>query len=669
MNMIADIFLTILGMSLTAAYCILVVCLLRVLLRRMPKIFSYCLWSVVALRLVCPILPESRFSLMGERVVESARRIAATDMEYRVESGMEAIADRFDGVKGDIAPDTSGSYGVSGHGYDLTSYDLSGYGLSNNILPEAEGLGTNETQNGIANGIGSENGINGYPSGRVWGDFQADGQESSKIGEAGKIGTLGNVVYLAAAVWLGVFLILCIYGIVSYRRLKRRLAGAAYTGRPFEGIPVKYAHGLETPFVLGLLHPTVYLPDTLTDSEAIQCLSHERVHVRRRDYLVKQFAFVLACVHWFNPLVWLAFHLMSQDMEMSCDEQALQSLALADRKAYSDALLKMSVGRLRFSGCPLAFGESSASLRIKNIMNYKKPGFRAVVAVCAVMVICMAGLFTNPTNQAVDETGQNNIEGKPDEDLAATQGDQTDEIKANSNAAPTNASGAENPDSTDTEGRSVELNDSAVKYLNRTDINCFLMQNFNTSRIDLAFLLYDNAGMENSEPDAEELRLLESTVEEGIWSGGIIYHITGEQLDSFLMERLGIPLSEIQCGTESGNTLKDNWEYLEEYDSYTLFGPKGDTIYTEVEHVDAFEYYNGILRLDYRDKLRGHPYQPNLSGSLYLAPKDNLNGDVNNLDSYYIIGNVIHEGVLKEQNAENTFDLTEYLNRLKQNIN
>ncbi|MCM1090651.1 MAG: M56 family metallopeptidase [Butyrivibrio sp.] len=648
MNMIANIFLTILGMSLTAAYCILAVCLLRVLLRRMPKIFSYFLWSVVALRLVCPILPESRFSLMGERVVESARRIAATDMEYGLESGTEAMADRFDGVKGD---------------------------LSNNILPEAEGIGTNETQNGIANGIGSENGINGYPSGMVWGDFQADGQESS--------GTLGNVIYPAAAVWLSVFLILCIYSTVSYRRLKRRLAGVAYTGRPFEGIPVKYANGLETPFVLGLLHPTVYLPDTLTDSEAIQCLSHERVHVRRRDYLVKQFAFVLACVHWFNPFVWLAFHLMSQDMEMSCDEQALQSPALADRKAYSDALLKMSTGRLRFSGCPLAFGESSVSLRIKNIMNYKKPSFWAVVAVCVVMVICMAGLFTNPTGQVADETEQNNIGSA--------------NVMANKADSPTNASEAENPDSTatdgtslpkqpewsigsvqaqyetdylkditDTEGRSVELNDSATKYLNRPDINCFLMQNFNTSRIDLAFLLYDNAGMENSEPDTEELRLLESTVEEGIWSGGIFYHITGEQLDQFLMERLGLPLSEIQCGTESGNTLKDNWEYLEEYDSYTMFGPKGDTMYTEVDYVDAFEYYNGILRLDYRDKLRGHPYSPNLSGSLYLAPNDNLNGDVNNLDSYYIIGNVIHEGVLKEQNAENTFDLTEYLNRLKQ---
>ncbi|MDE7252196.1 MAG: hypothetical protein K2O32_04560 [Acetatifactor sp.] len=757
MNMIANIFLTILGMSLTAAYCILAVCLLRVLLRKMPKIFSYCLWSVVALRLVCPILPESRFSLMGDRVVESARQIASTNMKYELESGTRSMAD---GLEGDIVPNASGIHG----------------------LPETEGIGES--------GSGNVSAINDYPSGEVEGDSTtlANRNDTASINttagdnpQAGEIES-GNIIYFVAAIWLGIFLLLCAYGIGSYLRLKLRLAKVAYTGRTFENIPVKYAPGIETPFVLGLVRPIVYLPDTLTDSEAMQCLSHERVHVQRRDYLVKQFAFVLACVHWFNPFVWLAFHLMSQDMEMSCDEQALQSPALADRKAYSDTLLKVSTSRVQFGGCPLAFGENSASLRIKNIMNYKKPGFWVVVVVCVAIVTCMVGLFTNPVNGTVDET-EADIEAKVDKDHAATQGEPTDETQKNTLAdieqakkeealaismenrpersiGPVqaqyeaelvdifkknlennylkqigtreasiraledvlmedneklaklqnnlnNSAGEEakiieletkiaelnktaeslavsieeisaekatlelrlqKMDITDMDGRPISLDHSADKYLNQPEINCFLMQNFNTSQIDLDFLFYDGAGLENSEPSAEERQLLEGTQEQsqGIWSSGIFYHFTGEQVDSFLKEKLGLPLSEIQYGTGSGNTLKDTWEYLEEYDSYTLLDPKGDTFYTKVECVYAFNYYNGILRLDYKKAGKTWSSEPLIEGSLYLAPKDAKNGDINHLNSYYIIGNVIHKGSLKDRDPENAFDLSEYLNRLKQ---
>lgn len=758
MNMIANIFLTILGMSLTSAYCILAVCLLRVLLRKMPKIFSYCLWSVVALRLVCPILPESQFSLMGDRVVESARQIAFTNMEYELESGTKPMTD---GLGGDIVPNTSGIH----------------------VLPETEGIGES--------GSGTVNSINDDLAGEVEGDSTtlANGKETSDNPQAGEIES-GNIIHFAAAIWLGIFLLLCAYGIGSYLHLKMRLAKVAYTGRTFENIPVKYAPGIETPFVLGLVRPIVYLPDTLTDSEAMQCLSHERVHVQRRDYLVKQFAFVLSCVHWFNPFVWLAFHLMSQDMEMSCDEQALQSPALADRKAYSDTLLKVSTGRVQFGGCPLAFGENSASLRIKNIMNYKKPGFWVVVVVCVAIVTCMVGLFTNPVNGTTDET-EANIEAKIDKDLASTQGEPTDETQNNTLAdieqkkreealalsmekspersigpvqaqyeaelvdimkkklennylkqigireasirtledvqmenkeklaklqnnldtARQDSTGAEaknadkifelqteiaelnknaewdaffmeetsaekaalemrlqKMDITDMDGKDVSLAYSADKYLNQPEINCFLMQNFNTSQIDLDFLFYDGAGLENSEPSAKERQLLEGSQEQsqGIWSNEIFYHFTGEQVDSFLKEKLGLPLSEIQYGTGSGNTLKDTWDYLEEYDSYTLLGPKGDTFYTKVECVDAFNYYNGILRLDYIKAGKTWSSDPLIKGSLYLAPKDAKNGDVNHLDSYYIIGNEIREGSFKDRDPENAFDLSEYLNRLKQ---
>ena len=735
MNVIANIFLRILGMSLTASYCILVVCLLRVLLRKMPKIFSYLLWLVVALRLVCPVLPESSFSLMGDRMAKSARLIASTNTEYGLDGVTERMAEGFGGDTAPEAPEVVSAindYPSNEVGDDITDPT---YGKEEDGREEAGGTTSTTSTETTDTGM------------RI----------------TDKIPASKTNISFAAAIWLGVFLILCAYGIGSYHRLKTRLAKVAYASEAYENIPVKYAPGIETPFVLGLARPVVYLPDTLTDSEAMQCLSHERVHVRRRDYLVKQFAFVLACVHWFNPVVWLAFHLMTQDMEMSCDEQALQSPALADRKAYSDTLLKMSTGKVRFGGCPLAFGENSASRRIKNIMNYKKPCLWVTVVVCVIVVACMAGLFTNPSDKTAEDMkvvpSEDSTEGMktmPSEDsaegmktmpsensvpeqtqrgigpvqaryeaaladilqnnlennylkqigtleasiraledaltdgnlkLAKLQNNLDDLKHSNTPFAELEAEIAnltniqeslarsieetstkkenlearlEKMDIADMDGRQITLDYSANKYLNQPGINCFLMQNFNTSQIDLDFLFYDGAGLENSELGAEELQALE---------GEIFYHFTGEQIDSFLREKTGLPLAEIQYGTSSGNTLKDSWEYLEEYDSYTLFAPKGDTFYTEVKCSSAFSYYNGILRLDYKnaDKKASNAY-PLVEGSLYLAPMDDKNGDVNHLNSYVIIGNVIHKGSLKDRDSDNAFDLSGYLNRLKQII-
>lgn len=156
------------------------------------------------------------------------------------------------------------------------------------------------------------------------------------------------------------------------------------------------ADGIATPFVFGLLCPKIYLPPDLGEQEQAYVIFHEQYHIFRRDYLFRPLAFAALCLHWFNPLVWLAFALSGMDMEMSCDEAVMRRAERDIRSEYAQSLLFLAVGKGRMPGIPLAFGESDTKSRIKNVMNYKRSGFviLAVAALaCAMGAVC---LITNP---------------------------------------------------------------------------------------------------------------------------------------------------------------------------------------------------------------------------------------------------------------------------------
>ncbi len=158
--------------------------------------------------------------------------------------------------------------------------------------------------------------------------------------------------------------------------------------------------GLKTPFVLGLIKPRVYLPAGLPEREKEYVLLHELTHIRRRDYLIKALANLTLCIHWFNPLAWLAFRLMAADMEMSCDEQVLKKLGPEIKKEYSASLLSMAAGRQVWYAGPLAFGEENIKMRIKNVLNYKKPAFWLTAAAMAAAAALALGLAANPRTAA-----------------------------------------------------------------------------------------------------------------------------------------------------------------------------------------------------------------------------------------------------------------------------
>ncbi len=192
--------------------------------------------------------------------------------------------------------------------------------------------------------------------------------------------------------WLIGIATLLIYSVVSIILLKRRLRGAVLT----EG-DIYEAENLKTPFVLGFFRPKIYIPSGLSAEEKSYIILHERTHIRRFDHVVKLAAFLILCVHWFNPLVWGAFLLMSADMEMSCDERVLKEMDGDIKKAYSISLLSLATGRSLINGSPLAFGEGNIKGRIKNVLNFKKPTAWVIVLSVALVAVLSVGFAANRT--------------------------------------------------------------------------------------------------------------------------------------------------------------------------------------------------------------------------------------------------------------------------------
>lgn len=197
-------------------------------------------------------------------------------------------------------------------------------------------------------------------------------------------------ITVGTALWCLGMAALLLYGMISYVNLRLRLRGAV---RMENG--VFETDAVRSPFILGLLHPVIYLPAGLEGEPLRYVLAHERFHIRRGDHAVKLLAFALLCVHWFNPLVWLAFFLMSRDMEMRCDEAVL-SAEQGITKPYSMALLSFATARRFPSPSPLAFGETGVKQRIKNALRWRKPKVWVTVLCALVCTAAVAACAVNP---------------------------------------------------------------------------------------------------------------------------------------------------------------------------------------------------------------------------------------------------------------------------------
>ena len=156
-----------------------------------------------------------------------------------------------------------------------------------------------------------------------------------------------------------------------------------------------------TPFVLGIIAPCIYVPESVSEEDLPQVLAHERCHIRRWDHVVKPFAFLLLAVNWFNPVLWAAYVLLGRDMENACDEMALKNADAAQRAAYSRALVSCAALPKMAAVCPLAFGEVAVKERVKNVLGYKKPAIWAAVILAAAAVVIGVCLLTKPSYKNV----------------------------------------------------------------------------------------------------------------------------------------------------------------------------------------------------------------------------------------------------------------------------
>lgn len=323
------------SLSVSAVPVILAVMIGRFILGFAPKKYSYALWSVVLFRLCVPVSFTSRFSLAS-----LMRSIASL-----FEKGSEA-----QNITPSLPPLTE----------SVTELIPSSPVVT---VPAVDSVGMAETLPAVENASRSVSFSDILPT-------------------------------LLAALWVIGIAAFLVLGAVSYVKLKRSVSDARHTeGRV-------YVHGkVESPFVIGILKARVILPEGLDEETAEAVLAHESCHIRRGDHVIKTVAFLVLAVHWFNPFCYLAFFLMSRDMEMSCDEKVLTSMDHPDkRKEYSMAILKTAT-RNKSIRSTVSFGAVGIKRRIKRALDYKKP---SVFVTVLSLIIVTVMLFGCAADEAVD---------------------------------------------------------------------------------------------------------------------------------------------------------------------------------------------------------------------------------------------------------------------------
>ena len=415
------IFDSIWRLSLVGSYCVLLVILARILLKKAPKWCSYLLWGIVFVRLCCPVLPETGISLIPERLLAvgtQTRPAQVADMQLTdgrdnsglagdVAGSMEAAAgqngSRGNVVGGGTVDTVDTTVGVPNSGYNYNAEHLQHDNVNASIGMTGNSAGSVDVVDGQNPDSTVDTGISSRP---LW------------LRGLALLWLLGMAGFLA-------------FHVFSYLRMRNRIR------RPDSGVRqvepgICEIDGGHLSFVMGLIHPVIYLSSGLDPESRKVVLCHERVHLQRRDYLWKPLALVICCVHWFNPLVWLAFYLMNMDCEMSCDEKVVKLLGEESKKVYSYTLLEEASGGewKRYRGgsiCALlSFGEDHVKNRIRHVLDYRKPPFWMLTGAAAVIVILVVCLCSNPGGSGEAQDAVNVDNGAETGTDATEEADMTD---------------------------------------------------------------------------------------------------------------------------------------------------------------------------------------------------------------------------------------------------
>jgi murein DD-endopeptidase MepM/ murein hydrolase activator NlpD len=389
--MMVNVFIKLLNISFSASLLILACIIIRFAFKKMPKYLRCVLWLLVLVRLVCPLHLESPFSvlpkkdLISREVVVSDTSDDSNSLEERIHIGQsEYVTDTYEG----------------GSIYYLQNDNSANY-------PE-----TSDTQSQQKQNIK---------------DNSKDNVIQSNTSNYMKYVNRTSIFKLLSVIWFLGVLVSLGYGVVAYIRLKKCVSTAV---RLKDNI--YQTENIASPFVLGVFNVRIYIPYNLSPTEIFFVLSHERSHIARKDYLLKPFAYAVACVYWFNPLVWLGYVLLCRDIELACDEKAINLIGYNRKKAYSQSILDFSVPKKYISACPVAFGETGVKERVKSVLSMKKHKKIAVVAGVVIIAVTGVGFLTYPkvnaeksgaedvkTTEALteyDEKNSSNIVSETDEE-------------------------------------------------------------------------------------------------------------------------------------------------------------------------------------------------------------------------------------------------------------
>ena len=202
---------------------------------------------------------------------------------------------------------------------------------------------------------------------------------------------------ISFAVWAAGIIVMLVYSFISYLLLKRKVR-----------ICVRYddniylCDNIKTPFILGVFKPKIYLPSDINASQIASVIAHEKSHIARLDHIWKPLGFVVMCIHWFNPFVWLSYNLFCRDIEYACDERVIKSMEREEKKDYSETLLSLSMPKKSFAASPLAFGETGVKGRIKSVLSYKKPALWVIIASVIAVIAVAVCFMTNPADESID---------------------------------------------------------------------------------------------------------------------------------------------------------------------------------------------------------------------------------------------------------------------------
>ena len=197
-----------------------------------------------------------------------------------------------------------------------------------------------------------------------------------------------------SVLWLAGMAALLVHALVSAGKLKRKLATAILLRDN-----IYESEFVDSPFVFGVVKPNIYLPMHMDEGTAAYVIAHERAHLARRDHWWKVLGYLVLALHWFNPLVWVAYILFCRDIELACDEKVVKGLDGAARADYSQALLSCAAPKRAVAACPLAFGEGNIKMRVKSALHYRKPAFWVAAAAVLAVVIVAVCFLTNPRSE------------------------------------------------------------------------------------------------------------------------------------------------------------------------------------------------------------------------------------------------------------------------------